>query len=228
MRSRDSFSILPAVAISWAAMMGASTFAQQPQGTSDPSRVKEQRQAYANGGLAAAAAITGSFVNVEVGYRGAPISLDEFIAQGSNVLVGEFVGGRPELTKRGDSVVTRTQFRVREVIKGPKAETVEILLPGGRVSFSNGTWAEVHVRDARLPMSGHVYLLVLERDSVSGGSLVPRFGQLGIIDVTDQTALPRVSIDRQGSHSSFVAWLLRKNYTARQLLTDVRSIAKAK
>lgn len=227
MISKHLLACLLFVAMALGAVMSSPVSARRLQGGSEAAKIKEQNQAFARYGLAAAAAITGSYVKSEVAYSGEPISLEQLVAKGSNVVVGEPVTALPELTKRGDSIVTRTQFRIREVIKGTKADAIEVVLPGGRVSFSNGTWAEVRVRDFRIPRPGHNYLLVVERDALSGGSLVPCFSQLGIIEVTNLSTVPGVSADRQSSHSHFVDWLLRRNYTSGQLLADVRAIAKA-
>jgi hypothetical protein len=107
---------------------------------------------------------------------------------------------------------------------GADAANVHLLLPGGRVGFSDGSFAQVNVPDFRPMVKGRRYLVFLRprpvdsaNDPVGLGPVFePAFGALGIYDVTDLS----VPVRPNGGWDSSFATLLRDDRVRGQALLD--------
>jgi len=125
-----------------------------------------QRAALRQGGLRAAAAVTGSFAEVNnFGDEGGPTSLESMARASDAILVGRVVSNHSVLPPAGRYIKTEYRVRVEEALRGrPERrdrDTVTISMMGGRVSFPDGSIAQQSVRNTNPPLDGHRYLFFL-------------------------------------------------------------------
>jgi len=131
-----------------------------------------QGEARTRGGLAAAAAVTGSFSGIAT-YPGdgGPLNLDELVSISDIVVVGRLVLATPELIDEGRSIKTVFQVDVTESLKGHlEGVSVSVNLPGGRYQFENGSWAELVPRGFVPPKLHSRYAWFLRRNETASST----------------------------------------------------------
>lgn len=88
-------------------------------------------------------------------------SLEDLVQGSKEVFVGTVQGSKPELQNNGRYIHTRYSTKIEQVFKGDllPSQTVSFLLPGGKVTFDDGTVAEVY-KEKELPLlKDHRYAL---------------------------------------------------------------------
>ncbi len=85
-----------------------------------------------------------------------PLSAEELVDHAQTIVWGDCISVRTEWNRERTKILTRVQLASREVLKGDRAPTVELLLPGGELDgmayvihgmprFREGQEAVVHV-----------------------------------------------------------------------------------
>lgn len=125
-----------------------------------------QRAALRKGGLRAAAAVTGSYMDVlDFSSEAGPTSLEDLVRGSRTILVGRVLKNYSVLPPMGAMIRTEYTVRVTELLKGDVSrqgrDTVTISVLGGRVSFPEGTQAQQTVRNTNPPIDGRRYLFFL-------------------------------------------------------------------
>ncbi|OFW06589.1 MAG: hypothetical protein A3H96_13060 [Acidobacteria bacterium RIFCSPLOWO2_02_FULL_67_36] len=184
-----------------AATAGSLAIAIRANGQKDGGLTKmRQELAHREHGLRGAASVTGSYVGrIQNDELGSPSSLRSLTASADVVVLARIDSNLCQLTKDGFSIITQYETVVERVFKGSIAagDRFFLTLPGGRVTFEEGTWAQLNVPDLARPEDGGRYLLFL-RDAlpIYGAELpvskrhgyVPAFGGLGIYSLNPRGA----------------------------------------
>jgi hypothetical protein len=165
----------------------------------DVAQRQAQRDAFNRGGLHAAAAVTGSYVGESpISTAGSPAYLSELATLSDLIVVGTSSDGVCKLTADERSIVTIHDVVVEMALKGHLAPNghVALIVPGGKVSFSDATVAEVRTPGFIRPPVGHRLVLFLRRATRSttagleafvnlGDAWVPTAGPVGVYDLAN-------------------------------------------
>src|SRR5687767_7040966 len=159
---------------------------------------RQQELALREGGIRAAVKVTGHYVGpAEFHDHLIALGLDTLVHDSTAVVVGTIGDNRCRLSADGKVITTDYTVTVVESLKGAAAvgSTVTVSIPGGRVEFEDGTWAELVAEDFILPQSGQRFVLFLgpskyrpaedvQKQAGPLGVLSPRFGSQGVFYVT--------------------------------------------
>src|SRR5215208_6613997 len=120
-----------------------SVFKQNSQG---PDPVVE---AVRRGGLREAAKIKGHYVSTERTTGWEKYDLEALTQTSSEIIVGTPHLSSSSLTSSGDSIASEYQVRIDQTLKGKLKENrlISIEVPGGKVTFDDGTSAEIKTPD---------------------------------------------------------------------------------
>jgi hypothetical protein len=159
-------------AIAAAAVGAGLSAAQVPAATTQsvsPEVRQQQRRAYssyaADGGLKAAAAITGYFEMPLDACGEDPVkTLKQLVQFSDNIVVGTIASSAARMDGRL-AIVTDYEVSVERSLKGDlsKGSAVDVGVLGGTVTFPDGNVARVSTPDAFMPEPGHRYLLFLSK-----------------------------------------------------------------
>lgn len=118
------------------------------------------------GGLREAARIKGHYVDT----YGSPHTemfenVGELASLSEVIIVGTPTQNRTQLSQNGQMIYTNYKVTVQTPIKGnvEVGDTVIVSLPGGRVSWDNGTIAEIKTPDVPKMVNGRAYVLFLNK-----------------------------------------------------------------
>lgn len=131
-------------------------------------RDKSQEQdplvaAVRRGGLREAARIKGHYVSTERTTGWMKYELESLTQNSSDVIIGTPMVGSCNLLGSGDGIVTAYSVRIDQTLKGKSNEKrlVTLEVPGGKVTFDDGTSAEIKTPDLG-PIEEHQsYLMFL-------------------------------------------------------------------
>lgn len=175
----------------------------------DPSSTRARQQAaLRQGGLRAAAAVTGHYEGVVRSHSEVvPADLTQLVKESQLIIVGTIVSHRSFLDQRERMIHTSYEVRVDDAWKGLTVGTgsVVVSIPGGRVGFPDGSYAHINTPDMPLPTNGQRYVLFLgparhqvssdQRLAAKGPIYALRSGSVGLYLVrTDGRILPRSPI----------------------------------
>lgn len=163
-----------------------------------------QARAFRKGGLKAAAGIGGVAIrNVPVAFpNGGPDTIDQILSDSIFVGSGVVESNTSRLTKDGRDIKLEYKIRVTEVFKGQDpTDELTIVISGGRVSFPDGSWAQVNTPGFVWPLPGREYLWCLRpstldryeqlgRQPNSGFLYEPVHGPLGVFPLTGPFVKP--------------------------------------
>lgn len=194
--------------------------------SADDVRVR-QMKAYRSGGYKAAAAVTGEFVRTTGTTTAGPVSIQQLAAFSQVVFLGTPADNWSFIGTDGN-IYTAIQFQLQEVLKGAIAGTVPVVVPGGRVGFDDGSWAQLNVLGLRRPTEGSRYLVFARRalpqlteGARQGEQLYePAFDGLGLYEQISGSQIVRPS---GGTDSAFARQLRRERTTGDQFLAAVRN-----
>jgi hypothetical protein len=120
-----------------------------------------ESDALRRGGIAAAAALKGHYEStVSADPENNVETLAQLVAWHSLILIGRIESNHSWLTGDGESIVTDYKVAVERVLKGDRARRITVSVPGGRVSFPDGSMATL-TSTMRTPLNGERYLLFL-------------------------------------------------------------------
>ena len=118
------------------------------------------------GGLKAAAAVTGTFVGIEQPYpEGDAKNLVQLVSASEAIVVGEIKRNLSWLDDTGKKIVTDYQVKIERALMGQIREGAEISVsvPGGRVSFPDGSTGHIYMPGAPPPANGQRFVFFLSR-----------------------------------------------------------------
>ena len=163
---RLSHVLLPIVIVV-AIGVSAASQGRPAAGRKDPeTRKKEVAAMRGAGGLKEAAAVTGHYRGTEAPYfEGDAKSLEELTEQALLVIVGAIQSNRSWLEASGKRIVTDYQVVVERGLKGhaKEGDVVTVSFPAGRVSFSDGSIAEMTMTGVPPPANGQRFVFFLQR-----------------------------------------------------------------
>lgn len=151
----------------------------------------ELRDALRRGGLREAAKIKGHYVaEFDPHWDFGLIDVEMLAKNSAAVVLGvptKIIGGR--LTSSGQRIVTDYEFKVKEVFKGSvsKGDAVTVSLPGGSVTFGDGTTAELKPREFEPMKLGVTYTLFLSESDNNSGVYDLSGGPQGLVEIVDDT-----------------------------------------
>jgi hypothetical protein len=167
-----------------------------------PESISQQQQfALREGGIRAAVKVTGHYVGSAQFHDVVAMGLDTLVHDSTAVIVGTIEDNRCRLSADGAVITTDYTVTVLESLKGAPVvgTTVTVSIPGGRVEFEDGTWAELVAEDFTLPQRGERYIMflrpsryhpTLDAQKLAGpiGVLSPSFGAQGVFYVTPDSS----------------------------------------
>jgi hypothetical protein len=181
------------------------------------------------GGLRAAAGVSGTFTTaVPIREQLSLSSLRELIDLSELIVVGRTLSNAPRLTKDGLSIFSYYSVAVENVIGGPSLgnAAITIVVPGGRVGFEDGSWAQVNTPGFFRPTNGTRYMFFLSvpgsdirqefKLAPNGPLFVPVEGPLGIYELKSDGSPVRTSglVRSRLSHEVFRADLTAEQFEA--------------
>lgn len=102
----------------------------------------EEAEAIRRGGILEAAAVSGHYIGmVSAEPENNVTSLAQLVAWHGLIVIGRIQSSRAWLTADGGTVVTDYLIAVERVLKGDAAPHITVSIPGGRVTFEDGTTA---------------------------------------------------------------------------------------
>lgn len=142
------------------ALTPSSPAASEQRGSAADQHHKES-EALRRGGIRAAAAVTGHYIGqVSAEPENNVETLKHLVAWHELIVIGRIQSNRSWLTADGETIVTDYRVVVEKVLKGNVGSLITVSIPGGRVSFENGTRATL-VSTMRAPLNSERYLLFL-------------------------------------------------------------------
>lgn len=176
------------------------------------------------GGLREAAKVKGSFVVTDYAKAGGVYSgLEALASHSDTVIVGTPARNVCEVTPDGRYITTNYEVVAQDVFKGNirKRDTVKVSLPGGRVQFEDGTFAEVRVPDFRKMEDGRTYVLFLVEQKNNPGYFQVVGGPQGLFELSPDN----VTVKSHGRPIDLVAQKY-KDKGQQDFLKEVREAAK--
>jgi hypothetical protein len=163
------------------------------------SRRGEQMRAFTEGGLRAAAAVTGRYNADAVTNEGAPLSLHQLTAFSHLVVTGIAESNLSRLSADGKTIFTDYEVRIEHTLKGQNVSSgvVRVVVPGGRVSFPDGSMAQVNSPGFLKPQPRQRYVWFLRparssrvgAEGSAGRMFEASFGPLGIYDISEDSTI---------------------------------------
>lgn len=178
------------VSIASAGSLARSYQSGQSSGSDDYIKV---RDALRRGGLREAAKLKGHYVqDFDPHWDFGRFDIERLTKNSTIVVVGmptQKVGSR--LTPNGQSIVTEYEVVVEESIKGSisQGSTINVLLPGGRVEFGDGTSAELRTPTFEHMEVNRTYTLFLNESGNDPGNYTLTGGPQGLVEIVNGTTL---------------------------------------
>ncbi len=122
------------------------------------------REALRSGGLHAAAKLNGHFTETISFNHWQQFDLTSLVSHSTIIIVGRVVYRESTLAPDGLGTLSSFSFKPYKTIKTDGKEISFLQVPGGKVTFTDGTTAEqIYKPEAELATSGANYLFFLER-----------------------------------------------------------------
>lgn len=190
----------------------------------------QQDEAFRKGGLQAAARIVGSYTRVVPAVEpNAPAGLEELVKLSEHILVASVETSGSHLVEGGRSIVLLSNLKVERSLKGSVGEAVLVAVPGGQVTFSDGSQATMRQTGVLWPSLGQRDVWFLQRAAgeltkLSEGDVhVPAFGPLGVYQLyyNDKVIIPR------GLYRTYLAnSVLRMRLTSEAFLNRIDQLVR--
>jgi hypothetical protein len=198
----------------------------------------EKQKRLFESGLRGAASMTGSVsVRRPVMTDSSVLSLDQLVHSSDVIVVGPTVRNRAWLTEDGRSIRSVFTVQVDSTLKinGRAHSLVQVIIPGGRFGFPEGTWAQENTPGFLWPSQSQNYIWFLRRATRQEGALfgnnqarfavtadvyVPVAGPVGVIWLTHPSGIVRPS---GGYENAFARSLVVSRVTSAVFMEDVRA-----
>jgi hypothetical protein len=152
MRSSPRKQLLVAV-ISWGLLALGFLIVRSGNTQSLPNKTSQEPDpvitAIRKGGLREGARIKGHYVATERINGWLMYDLESLANNSVAVIIGTPSSASSRLTASGEGIVTEYKVRIDQVFKGTlkRDELINVITPGGKVTFENGTSAEIRISD---------------------------------------------------------------------------------
>lgn len=173
----------------------AQTGRQESQGIKQESQSSQYekkialRDALRNGGIRAAAELDDNYVGIlEPNPDWLKYDVEKLTKNSQVVIIGIPFKNRGKLSKNGESLYTLYDVQIQEVLKGnvDVGNAVKVALPGGKVSFANGTTAEIRTPGFVKMLNGRTYALYLDESSEGDDIYFLTAGPQGLLEIVDK------------------------------------------
>ncbi|MDX6497671.1 MAG: hypothetical protein QOG23_931 [Blastocatellia bacterium] len=148
----------------------------------------DDSEAIRSGGLREAARIRGHYVGIMTTSHFLKYDLDSLAAHSGNIIVGSPIDYTTHLIANGQLITTWHRIKILQALKGKLQpdETVTISLPGGKLTFDDGTSAEIKTPDLEGMQTDQKYVLFLSPMLAVDGTFTLLGGSQGLFGI-DQT-----------------------------------------
>ena len=155
-----------------------------PQDTSS-----DDSEAIRKGGLREAARRRGHYVGIRTTSYFLKYDLESLAAHSSNIIIGSPIDNTTHLIANGQLITTWYRIRILQAMKGKLQpyETVTISLPGGKVTFEDGTSAEIKTPDLEGMQNDQRYVLFLSPMLAVDGTFTLVGGSQGLFEIDGNT-----------------------------------------
>jgi hypothetical protein len=129
-----------------------------PQEQQEPST-----QAVRRGGLREAARIKKHYVSTQNTGGWIKYDLESLTKNSFAIVIGTPLVSSSDITTNGELITTEYEVKLREILKGDLKENqvVRVSVPGGKITFEDGTSAEIKTPDLVPMEKGNTYVLFL-------------------------------------------------------------------
>ncbi len=144
------------------------------------------RNALRNGGIRAAAELERNYVGIfDPNPDWLKFNVEKLTKNSQAVIIGVPSRNRGKLSKNAEFLYTLYDVKVQEVLKGNIAagNTIKVALPGGKVSFADGTTAEIRTPGFRKMLNGRTYALYLSESSEGDDIYFLTAGPQGLLEL---------------------------------------------
>jgi hypothetical protein len=173
-------------------VLGVSLASAQDQERKDSamSIQQQQKKAWREKGLHEAAKITGSLVRFGDPTQCTIFDLPSIAEQSDLIVTGYIQDNVCKLYNPGDQeeIITEYKVQVGEVLKGKKnlsGKVIEVNTKGGKIIFSDGTFAEISSSDRKM-RNGNRYVLFLSELGKEKKRLIPFAMTSGVFEITNE------------------------------------------
>jgi hypothetical protein len=186
--------VMCVVAVACLAISGRASGPLQQPAAQQPSSddIIALRQAIRQGGLRAAAKLKGNYVaEYNPHWDWGRFDLETLTKGSAAVIVGRFTKKAEPRLIDGLLICTDYEVSVEELVKGEikQGETIVVTLPGGRISFDDGTSAELTTPSFEHPHIGRSYTLFLMRETAVPSVFFLAGGPQGMFDLEDSSGV---------------------------------------
>ena len=147
------------------------------------------------GGLREAARIKGHYVSIQRTTGWMKYDVESLTQNSSDVIIGTPMVSSSNLVGSGDGIVTEYKIRIDETLKGQlnAKRLVSLEVPGGKVTFEDGTSAEVKTPDLGPIEKQKSYLMFLRPRDYSPEAFGLTGGGQGLFElsISDSVVKPR-------------------------------------
>ena len=151
----------------------------------NPQNSSSDVEAVRRGGLREAARIKDHYVTSLRTSHWLEYDLESLTKNSANIIVGTSVDSAPQLSSDGRIITTEYRIKVQECLKGnlPTGGTIYVSLPGGKITFEDGTSAEVKTPDLEGMENGQTYALFLSPQPATSGAFGLTGGGQGLFEL---------------------------------------------
>lgn len=172
---------------------GTSHLSQQPATQSQTSEDKiALRDALRRGGLREAAKLKGNYIaEYDPHWDWGFMDTETLTRSSVAVVVGRFTKKLDPRLIEGRVIFTDYEVTVDELIKGDlnQKKTIVVTVPGGRISFEDGTSAEQTTPTFEQPRIGRAYTVFLMEEQAIPSVFFLTGGPLGLFDIEDSSSV---------------------------------------
>ena len=146
------------------------------------------RKAVMREGLRGAAKLRGNYVEeLDPHWDWGRFDVEGLTKGSAAVIVGRFTKKLDAHLKGSRVIYTDYEVSVEEIVKGDlkQAKTIVISVPGGRITFEDGTSAEQTTPTFEHPLIGRAYALFLTEDAAAPSVFSLSGGPQGLFDIED-------------------------------------------
>ena len=160
-----------------------STRSQEPK-AQDSSDVEAIR----TGGLREAARRRGHYVGTWTTSYSLKYDLESLAAHSGNIIIGSPIDNTVHLSANGQLITTWYRIKILRAMKGnlQADETVTFSLPGGKLTFEDGTSAEIKTPDLRELQNDQKYILFLSPVLAVDGTFTLIGGSQGLFEIDNK------------------------------------------
>lgn len=144
------------------------------------------------GGLREAAKIKRHYEGIQPTSGWIKYDLEALTENSSMILVGTPLNSSSNLTGSGEQIVTEYKVRVDEPLKGNsgKNQLVNVVIPGGKVTFEDGTSAEIKTPDLGPIEEKKTYVFFLSQSQEGDGVFRLTGGGQGVFELSSSIVKP--------------------------------------